>query len=176
MAVRTPQAAASPLSFGTIRDRLRRAAQAGDVAGATEVLDRFHEQVVAAVAERERSRLAELGGQAQRLRHTLERAGGTPELEADLRRVGRTIEIAWTSAALHGTREEPATPPQFTVRGRVLEELRTRPSRPRDIAAALGVDRTQVSRALRELQREGSATLCGQDGHDGRAAYWTVRA
>jgi DNA-binding MarR family transcriptional regulator len=89
-----------------------------------------------------------------------------------LRRVGRTIEIAWTWQAMQAARHEPTTPKQFTVRERVLAALREKPQRPRDLAALLQVDRTQVSRALRQLERAGKVKAAPAASEDHRAAYW----
>lgn len=136
---------------------------------------------MAALGAGDRAHLAELGGQAARLQRVVQSAEAAPmetrqALIADLRRISRTIEIAWTGEAMRGSRQEPTTPPQFTVRERVLEALRRAdggPRRPRDLAAILQIDRTQVSRALRQLERAGKVTMAAPSGsQDHRAAYW----
>ncbi len=142
------------------------------------LIDDFHAQVMEALAAGDRARLAELRGQAARLRNVVDAAdGGAGNLMAlggDLRRIARTIEIGWTWQAMQSTRQGPPTPRQFTVREQVLAALREEALRPRDLAARLELDRTQVSRALRELKHAGkvevTAPPAGADDH--RAAVW----
>src|SRR5258708_5527254 len=107
------------ISFPALRAGLRRAVAADDLDRARDLVDGFHELVMAALGAGDRARLAQLGGQAARLRNIVETAGAEapalPALVSDLRRVACTIEIAWTQQTMQGARQEPTTPQQFTV-------------------------------------------------------------
>lgn len=165
---------ASSSTFGAQLRRLRRHLGDGDVERATDVLDAFNLRVVEAVVARDRAQLAQLRGQAARLRRAVHAAGGEGGLASDLRRIERTLEVAWTAEAMARARQEPAVPEQFTLRGRLLRELRDGPRRPRDLAVALGADRTQVSRELRQLAREGRARASSGLSEDRRAVRWQL--
>lgn len=147
----------------------------GDTRRCGEVADEMHRQVLDALDRNDRVRLAKLGGQVDRLRSIVRQAGTAPELDGDLRRIARTAEIHWTTVAMRQATHAPITPEKFTVRELVLAQLRAGAQRPRDVANALGVDRTQVSRALRQLQSDGLAVqTAGARGEDHRASYWAA--
>jgi nucleoid DNA-binding protein len=169
----------SALSFPALPAALRDAVEAGELKRVQSLVDGFHEQMMEALDAGDRVRLAELGGQAARLQTVVQSAGSsaseevTQALVGDLRRVARTVEIGWTWPAMQGSRHQPTTPKQFTVRERVLAALRDEPQRPRDLAARLHVDRTQVSRALRQLEPTGRVkTAAPAGGEARRAVYW----
>lgn len=147
-----------------------------DADGWQDVADELHQQVINALIEQDRASLADLGGQTARLQRVAIQAGAQPELVTDLRRIARTIEISWTTSVMADSRHEPPTPPQFTVRARVRAELRAGPKRPRELATTLGLDRTQVSRALRQLEQAGEARHVrgAVTSDDQRAAVWTA--
>lgn len=167
-------AVASGPSFSALRRALRDAVSTGEIERVQGRVDGLHQDVMEALVAGDRARLAELGGQVARLSNiaVTSDTAAAQALAADLRRIGRTVEIGWAAQVVRGSRQEPHTPGQFTVRERVLALLREQPTRPRDLARALGVDRTQVSRALRELERAGKVRPATSDRTDGRAVTW----
>lgn len=161
------------IDFRTLRADLQAAVSEGDRASAQTVADELHRQVMEAMNRGDRSRLAKLGGQTARLQR-IAQDGQDERLDADLRRIARTVEIAWTAEAMQGSRQEPTVPEKFTVQELVLSQLQDGPKRPRDIAEELHVDRTQVSRALRKLKQAGrvSHVDASAPGADQRASLW----
>lgn len=156
-----------------LRKDLREAVRSGEDERAAGLVDLFHAQVMEALGTNDRRQLAKLGGEVQRLRHVVDASEREMiGLQADLRRIARTIEIAWTQQAMSGSRQEPTVPAKFTVRERVLAAIAERPQRPGEIAAELQLDRTQVSRALRQLRRAGQALPAAEAADDQRATYW----
>jgi DNA-binding MarR family transcriptional regulator len=63
-----------------------------------------------------------------------------------------------------------------TLRGQVLALLLQSPQRPRDVARELKVDPSQVSRALRELQRDGQIERDATWTQDRRAHVYVHRS
>jgi hypothetical protein len=169
-------AVASAQIFRRLRSGLRDAVTSGDQDGAQALVDGVHDDVMRALIAGDRGRLAELGGQAARLQNVVSSAAAEPGLSqvvlADLRRISRTAEIGWTAAAMQTSRTQPATPDSFTVREQVLLLLRAQPQRPRDLSTKIGVDRTQISRALQQLKRNGHAVQKKSVDQDKRAVYW----
>lgn len=160
--------------FRTLRSELQVGLAAGDAQRCRAVADELHRQVLDARDRNDRARLAQLGGQTARLRSLVKQDGDNPALECDLRRIARTAETEWTTQVMRRPAPAPVTPEKFTVRELVLSQLRTGPKRPRDIARELDLDRTQVSRALRQLKRAGLVAHVDTPATsaDQRASLW----
>lgn len=112
-----------------------------------------------------------------RLLGTVGRLAGSPGSDyalAQLHLVDRLLDQMRTKAL--GMRAQQ----QSEARSRTLRELvygliSEKPRRPRDIARELAVDASQVSRALRALQRDGLAERRETVTNDGRAHVYGAR-
>lgn len=145
------------VTFAQRRDQLCTAVGTGDAEAQSRILRELIELGAGAVAGRDVATIAELRAQVARL---VRRLAGDFESEAasralvELKVLDIVLDSGRTAALLHAAaegREKAAGP----LRERIVAQLATGTTRPRDLAVALRCDPSQISRALRELQASG---------------------
>lgn len=176
-----------PAKFSDTRRAIVAALAAGDSATIDGIFGAFDRAARTAIERGDRRVLAGMRSDAERFVRVLSKYGGDdPSLEtrtAVLGTVARYLESAYLAAvAADAPANEIETPEQFrgrstgTVRDRVLAYIATHPgARPQDLVEILGIDKRQITRALRQLESKQRIVAVEPEAEDGRAiAYAPV--
>jgi MarR family len=134
----------------------------------------------AVAVRRDASEITRLRGRLERLRHRLgigeADSVAAQRFDAVLGSLSRSLDAAETAAVMREVAAEQRRE-AGVLRNRVLAELRTSPLRPRELMPRLGADASQVSRALRDLEREDLIEeVPGPSGSDRRARWYRAKS
>jgi len=166
--------------FAAFARQLELAVAEESEAGVDGLSQELNASVVDAVSDHDLARMARLGSRIARLKRRLTEASDADAAIRDkasgyLALMLSALDRARATALTARLVERDAREIEL-LRDRILALLREEPARPRDLADALGVDPTQISRSLRELVESSRVkpTDAPREASDKRARWYDV--